>query len=85
MYRRSAWSCRVRRVFTSLEPYITQSPEATAVRGLFSVRKAFVDGLGELKRTAQFSVYSYCLMPNHSHILIEPERFPALGDYDIGM
>jgi len=27
--------------------------------------QGFVDGLGELKRTTPFSVYAYCLMPNH--------------------
>ena len=38
--------------------------------------QAFVDGLGELKRTTPFSVYAYCLMPNHFHLLIELQRFP---------
>jgi len=38
--------------------------------------QAFVDGLGELKRTTLFSLYAYCLMPNHFHLLIEPQRFP---------
>ncbi len=38
--------------------------------------QVFVDGLGELKRTTAFSVYAYCLMPNHFHLLIETQRVP---------
>ena len=38
--------------------------------------QVFVDGLGELKRTMPFSVYAYCLMPNHFHLLIETQRVP---------
>ena len=38
--------------------------------------QAFVDGLGELKRTTPFSLYAYCLMPNHFHLLIETQQLP---------
>jgi len=41
--------------------------------------QAFVDGLGELKRTTQFSVYAYCLMPNHFIYLSTPTRVRSEG------
>ena len=38
--------------------------------------QVFVAQLGELKRTTPFSVYTYCLMPNHFHLLMETQRVP---------
>lgn len=38
--------------------------------------QVFVDQLDELKRTTPFSVYAYCLMLNHFHLLVETQRVP---------
>jgi REP element-mobilizing transposase RayT len=38
--------------------------------------QVFLDGLGEMKRRTPFSIYAYCLMPNHFHLLVETGRVP---------
>lgn len=38
--------------------------------------QVFVNGLDELKKATPFSLYVYCLMPNHFHLLIETQRVP---------
>jgi REP element-mobilizing transposase RayT len=41
----------------------------------------FMSLLREGKERAPVKVIAFCLMPNHFHIMIEPETKEALGDY----
>ncbi|MDG1306782.1 MAG: transposase [Porticoccaceae bacterium] len=41
--------------------------------------KAYVDLLAEAKNKAGVEVWAYCLMPNHTHIVVVPEHKDSLS------
>jgi len=63
-------------------------PHHVTQRGNRRERVFFGDGdfelyrdlLAQQARKQGFAVWSYCLMPNHVHLILVPDRFEALGE-----